>query len=226
MSAFLNTYLYQPILSVLIFIYRYFSFHDLGIAIIFLTILVRIVLLPVFYKGAKDQALMQRLQPHIKKIQLDHKDDKEKQARAMMALYKKHHLNPFSGFLILLVQLPIFIVLFRIFNQELSNVVFDNRLFLGLIDLGVKSLVLTVIAAILQYIQGKISLPVQNSKIPPDKSNPLASSGKFMVYIGPVLTLVVLMNLPSALGLYWITSTVFSIAQQFYINKKLPKVED
>ncbi len=77
MSDLFNIYLYQPILNVLIFLYQNFSFGDLGIAIIILTIIVRLVLFPVFYKGAKNQALMSALQPHVKKIQLDHKDNKE-----------------------------------------------------------------------------------------------------------------------------------------------------
>ncbi|MEK7086984.1 MAG: YidC/Oxa1 family membrane protein insertase, partial [Patescibacteria group bacterium] len=95
MTNLFNAVFYQPILSVLIFIYNNLAFHDLGLAIIFLTILVRIVLFPLFYKGAKDQALIQRLQPHIKKIQLDHKVDKAKQAQELMALYKEHRFNPF-----------------------------------------------------------------------------------------------------------------------------------
>ena len=112
MKTLYTTYLYQPILAVLVFIYNSVGFSDLGLSIIILTILVRIILFPIFYKSAKDQTLLQRLQPHIKKIQLDHKDNREVQAKALLSLYKEHKVNPFTGFALLLVQLPIFIVLF------------------------------------------------------------------------------------------------------------------
>ena len=222
MGTLFKTYLYEPLLSVLIFIYQYLSFHDLGIAIILLTILVRVVLFPIFYKGARDQSLMSRLQPHIKKIQLDHKDDKEKQAKAMLDLYKEHRLNPFSGFFLLILQLPIFIVLFQIFTKELSNSVFVSPLFLGLIDLSKTSLVLAIAAALLQYFQGKLALPPKTN----DDSNPMQQTGRMMVVIGPVFTLLILTRLPAALGLYWAVSTLFSVGQQVYINKKLPKPKD
>ena len=222
MTNLFNAVFYQPILSVLIFIYNNLALHDLGLAIIFLTILVRIVLFPLFYKGAKDQALIQRLQPHIKKIQLDHKDDKAKQAQELMALYKEHRFNPFSGVFLLVLQLPVFIALFQIFTKELKTLTFDNHYFLSLINLEQKNLVLVVLVALLQYWQGKLSLPPKAKDKKP-AGGPLASSLGMMVYIGPVFTFLVLSNLPSALALYWGISTVFSVGQQIYINKKAGK---
>lgn len=223
MGAFFHTFLYEPILSVLFFIYNNLAFGDFGIAIVILTIVVRVVLFPIFYKSAKDQALMQRIQPHIKKIQLDHKDDKERQAKELLALYKKHKLNPFSGIFLLLLQLPVFIILFQIFSKEISTGTFANTTLLGLIDLQTKGYILPIIAAAAQYIQGKLSLP---PKAASKNDNPLASMGKTMVIMGPLFTFFILFNLPSALSIYWIVSTVFSIFQQMYINKRLPKFED
>ena len=98
MANLFHTILYQPLFNALIFLYQYLSFHDLGIAIILLTIVIRLVLFPLFYKGAKDQAILQRLAPKIKEIQTNHKNDKQKQAKAMMDLYRQHKVNPFSGF--------------------------------------------------------------------------------------------------------------------------------
>jgi len=220
-SSIFNAYVYEPIFEVLVFIYNTVSFHDLGTAIIILTILVRIVLFPVFYKSAKDQTLMQKIQPKMKELQEKFKNDKEAQAKALMGLYKEHNLNPFSGFLLLLVQLPIFIALFRMFSNGLSNGLFDSTMFLGLIDLSEKSIVLAVLAAGLQYIQGKMTFAAQGSGKEGQGSNPAASMGKIMIVVGPVLTLAILSSLPSALGVYWTASTVFSVGQQFYINKKI-----
>ncbi len=215
MAAIFNTIIYQPILWVLIFLYQNASFGDLGIAIVLLTILIRLILLPLFYKGAKDQTVLQRLQPHIKKIQLDHKDDKEKQARAMMELYKTNKVNPFSGFLLLLLQLPVFIALFEIFTKGINSSTFTNQTFFGL-DLVQKSLILAICAALLQYLQGRLAIP--NGK--------METAQRVMMFVGPLVTILVLGNLPAALGLYWSVSNLFSLGQQVYINKKLPPLPD
>lgn len=223
MTALFNSYIYEPILSVLLFIYNSIAFADLGIAIILLTIFIRVVLFPLFYKGAKDQAIMQKLQPHIKKIQLDHKDNKEEQAKLLLDLYKKYSFNPFFGIFSVVIQLPIFFALFKMFGQELGNLGIANTMMFGVLDLGTKGFILPVIAAGLQYIQGKLSLPNIKAQA---GDNPMASMGKMMIYIGPILTLLIFSNLPSALSVYWIVSSLFAVVQQIYINKKLPKLED
>ncbi|MFH1161695.1 MAG: YidC/Oxa1 family membrane protein insertase [Candidatus Jorgensenbacteria bacterium] len=223
MGDLYQSLIYQPILSVLVAIYQTASFGDLGVAIILLTILVRVVLLPIFYRGAKNQSLLQRLQPHVKKIQMDHQDNREAQAKALMELYRTHHVSPFSGFLFIILQLPVFIALFQIFTRELGSVAFDNHTFLGLVDLEAKGLMLPLIAGALQYFQGKLSLP------PPSADGAVgpspAAMGKVMNVVGPIISIVVLVNLPSALGIYWIVSALFSIGQQIYINRHLPKLE-
>ena len=220
MGNLFSTYIYEPILAALVFIYNNLAFGDLGIAIILLTVVIRFILLPVFYKSAKDQTLLQKLQPHIKKIQLDHKDDKEKQAKALLELYRTNRLNPFSGIALLIIQLPVFFAMFKIFSQGVSLPVFDNTLFFGFINLAERSIGIALIAAILQYFQAKLTLPKGGGKKEQGMSQ-LASLGKTMTVVGPVITFVILFNLPSALGIYWVTSTVFSIVQQFFINKKI-----
>lgn len=224
MSALFHSYIYQPILYILIFLYENVALHDLGIAIFELTILVRIVLFPIFYKGAKDQTILQKLQPRIKEIQNTHKENKEEQTRALLALYREHKFNPFSSFFLLLLQLPVFIALFQIFTRELSTSAFDSHTLLGLINLGEKSIPMAIIAAGLQYFQAKLSLPKQ---VPQESNqgfkNPMASFGKTMTIVGPGLTFVILLNLPAALGFYWAVSTVFSLIQQVYINRRINK---
>ncbi len=217
--SFINTYISLPLLSVLVFIYNTMAFHDLGVAVIILTVLVRIVLLPFFYKGAKDQTIMQRLQPHIKDIQEKHKNDKGKQAEALMELYKEHKINPFSSILLLIIQLPIFIALFNLFTSQIKNFNFASTTFLGLFDLAAKNWIVVIIAAILQYFQTKSMMG--NQKI----SGAAGQMQRTMTFIGPLITVLILGNLPSAIGLYWLVFTAFSFAQQIYINKKLPAIE-
>jgi len=221
MTNLFKSIFYEPILSVLVFIYNNLAFHDLGLAIIFLTILVRIVLFPLFYKSAKDQALLSRLQPKVKKIQTDLKHKKEEQAKALLALYRDHRFNPFLSVFLLIVQLPIFIVLFQIFTKELETATFGNHSLLGFINLENRSLVIAFVAALLQYWQAKLALsggsPVGFGGGAGKSGQPL----KFMTYLGPIFTLFVLGGLPAALGVYWVVSGLFSLAQQVYINKKI-----
>jgi len=227
MGAFFNTILYQPLFNGLVVLYKYVAFEDLGLAIILLTIVIRLILYPLFYHSFKNQTIMQRLQPHVQKIQHDHKHDKEKQAQALMQLYKEHKVNPFSGFLLILVQLPILIVLYNLFLKGLTPESFGNlysfitapselhHSFLGLLDLSSKSIVIVVLAALLQFLQSRLSLPKTND------DSPTAKIGRSMIYVGPVMTILILASLPSAIGIYWMTTSAFSIIQQLIINKKL-----
>ena len=231
MGSFFNTILYQPLFNSLVFLYKYVAFEDLGVAIILLTLVIRIILYPLFYKSFKNQTIMQKIQPEIQRIQHDHKGDKEKQAHALMELYKHHKVNPFSGFLLILVQLPILIVLYQVFLKGLSQESFTNlysfisaptvvnHSFLGLIDLGSRSILIVVLAAVLQYLQGRLSLPKQA----PNQDSAAARMGRSMIYIGPIMTILILTSLPSAIGLYWLATSAFSIGQQLIINKSLNK---
>ncbi len=224
MGNIFNKFLYEPLLNALIFLYQNFSFHDLGIAIIILTILIRLVLFPLFYKGAKDQAIMQRLAPKIKEIQKTHKDDKEKQTRAMMDLYKEHKVNPFSGFLLLLIQLPVLIALYKVFLNGFlatSSLGGANKLFLGFINLGQKSIYIVLLAAIVQYFQGKLALPKTTKSFA--EMDTMEKMGQQMVFMGPIMTFVILyfLNLPAAVAIYWLTTSAFSVIQQVIINKKI-----
>ncbi|MCL4399726.1 YidC/Oxa1 family membrane protein insertase [Patescibacteria group bacterium] len=218
MKLFIDTYISSPLLGVLIFIYNNLAFHDLGLSIIMLTVAIRIVLLPFFYKGAKDQTIMQKLQPFIKQIQEKHKNDKGKQAEALMELYKKHKINPFSSMLLLIIQLPIFIALFDLFTNQIKKINLVSPTFLGLFDLTTKNWTVVVLAAILQYFQTKSMLGKQNI------SGAAGQMQKVMAFVGPLITILILGNLPSAIGLYWLVFTAFSFVQQVYINKSITSI--
>ncbi len=218
MSSLFHAYIYEPVFAVLVWIHQVVPPHDLGISIILLTIAVRIVLLPLFWKSAKDQSILQTLQPKVKEIQDNHKGDREAQGRALMALYREHKVNPLSGIFFLLLQLPIFIALFQIFTRELGNAVFDSHTFLGLINLDEKSIAIALLAAGLQYIQARLMPQGKGANEGAAKMTRL-----FALFAGPAISLIVLTSLPSALGLYWVASTVFSVGQQIVINKTIKK---
>ncbi len=225
-----NAVLYRPLLNILVLFYKTIAFEDLGLAIVFLTILIRLILFPLFHKSTKHQIIMQRLQPHVKKIQEDHKGNKEKQTQATMALYKEHGINPLSGLLLVLVQLPVMIAIYQIFLKSLGPGALEGLYgfisapasiktsFLGLIDLREGSILMVALAALAQYFQAKTSLP-QTKK--GQNLSPAERASRQMVFIGPVITLVIFYRLPAAISLYWFVATIFSIFQQGIINKQI-----
>jgi len=234
MAALYNTVIYTPLFNALIFLYETISFGDLGVAIIILTLVIRIALIPIFAKMARQNLIIQRMQPEIKKIQEQHKHDKVKQGAAMMELYRKHNINPFSSFLFLLIQIPILIALFRVTLNGLKPEALDNlysfipspgeinSMFLGLINLSNRNIVIAGLAAAAQYVQGRLAAP----KIQEGKTTAAERIGRQMIFISPAITVIFLLNLPSAIGLYWLVSTAFSVFQQMYINKEIERHGD
>lgn len=227
---------YRPILNLLVYFYETVAIWDFGIAIILVTILIRLVLYPLFHKGAKQQMVMQRIQPKIKKIQELHKNNKEKQAQALMDLYKEHGVNPFSSILLLIVQIPIMIALYWVVRSALTpgditglySFVAQpqaiNALFLGFFNLAQPSVVLILLAALAQYFQAKLAI----YRDPSDKG-PLAPAEKMarqMVFIGPLVTIFIFYTLPAAVGLYWLVTSLFSIGQQIVINRHFKRGEE
>src|SRR3989344_9578297 len=198
--------LYYPLLNALVFLYNIVPFHDFGIAIILLTILIRIILYPLFHKSARHQAISQRLQPEVKKLQELHKGDKQKQTAAIMALHKEHGINPFSGFLLLVVQLPVLIGLYQILSRSLKPEFLAglysfidapaaiNPIFLGLINLSEGSIFIVGLAAIAQYFQGKLALPKPQPGVAPSQAEKMSRQ---MVFVGPGITLLIFYSLPA-----------------------------
>lgn len=226
--------LYQPLFNSLVILYDYIPGHDFGVAIIFLTLIIRVILYPISVKAVNSQRSLQKLQPQMQDIQKKYKNDKEKQAKEILELYKKEKINPFSGLLLALIQLPILIALYRVFwgglnPKELTglygfvvNPGHINTLFLHIINLSKPNLVFAILAGLTQYFQTKMLLPKNDAKNS-SKGGAVDFSQvmqKQTLYILPIFTIIILMNLSSALGLYWTISGLFSIIQQYLIIKK------
>lgn len=250
MSFLFDTLIYHPIYNLLIFIYNIIP--DFGIAIIILTVVIRFFLIPLSKKQIESQKKMQILQPKIKEIQAKYKNDKEKQSKAMMELYKESKANPFSGCLPMIVQFVFLIAIYRVlFNISSAGLMVNqadlygfianpgqiNRLFVGIIDLssaveftkiGLSSLphiVLVVLAAGAQFVQTKMMMakqPVRKVGTEPDFSEIMM---KQMLFLGPLLTLFIGIKFPAGLALYWLVSTVFMIVQQKKMEALEPKKE-
>lgn len=219
--------IYRPLLNLLVFFYNVIPGHDVGVVIIVVTILIRLALAPSFHKSLKSQKAMNDLQPKLNELREKHKDDKEGQAKAMMALYKEHKINPLSSCLPLLIQLPILIGLYQVFRvalggHEISGLyafvrapAFISAKFLGLVDLSKPSIAFGVIAGLAQFWQSKMMMP----RTPGQDATTKAMAWQ-TTYILPIVSMVIAIKLPAGLPLYWIVTTLFAVAQQYYIIKK------
>ena len=234
-ELFINTFniaIYQPLFNALVLLYQYIPGHDFGITIIVLTILIKLVLYPLGVKGIKSQKSLSSLQPKMKEIKEKFKNDKEQQSKAMMELYKKEKINPLSGCLPLLIQLPILIGLFQVFwrgfGQEQLRFLYSfvlnpeviNTSFLGIMDLASPSAVLAILTGVFQFVQTKMVSPSKQKtakKGAPDFSQMMQ---KQMLYFFPLFTVFILWKMPAALALYWLTTTLFTILQQYLILRK------
>lgn len=224
-----NTILYQPLFNMLVVLYEFIPGRDFGVAVIALTLITRIVFYPLSATGIKAQRKMAELQPKIKEVQEKFKDNKEQQAKATMELYKQEKVNPFGGIAPLLVQIPIFIVMYQLFrsgfNGEQLSLLYSfvpdpgiiNPFFFGILDLGANSFAVAVVAGIFQFIQAKYAVPKRQGENKKDMASQLQTS---MLYFFPVITIFIVSRFPAALGLYWITTSAFSIWQQWYTLKK------
>lgn len=231
-----NQFLYQPLFNILIFFYNVIPGHDLGVAIILVTLLIRVVLFPLSKKGIKSRKALEELQPRMKELQRKYKD-KEERARQMMVFYKENKINPASGCLPLLVQLPIFIALYWVLRnmsemiinngqiqgvyQFIANPGTINPMFLGLVNLAVPSLFLAVLAGVFQFIQSKMMFK-DSSKARPkgQKMDIQQTMGRQMTYFMPLIIVFISLKLPAGLPLYWAASTLFGIGEYLLVNRK------
>ena len=235
-SLLFNEILVRPLFNILIIFYNLSG--DFGIAIILLTILIRVILYPLSAKAVRSQKELSRLQPHIQEIQKKYKNDQPTQAKELMKLYQEHGVNPFSGCLPVLIQLPILLALYKVFfggldPAHLSTLYYFvhvpakiTPLFLGFLDLSRKSIFLAVITALLQFWQSKVSLPPQPAPGSGQKqSNLPALMGKQALYMLPIITLFIAASLPAGPVLYWFTTTLMSLLQYLIIKPKQVNIE-
>jgi YidC/Oxa1 family membrane protein insertase len=182
----------------------------------------------MMHKQLKSQHKMSSLQPQIEEIRTKHKDNREEQAKATMALYKEQGVNPFGSCLPLLLQLPILFALYRVFVHALNGnldglypFVFNpghlDPYLLGLVNLANPNIVLSILAGALQFIQSYMMVKTQTVK----SSDPTAKALQAQtLYILPIMSVVIAWRLPAGLPLYWIVTTLFAIGQQYYIMRK------
>lgn len=221
----------QPILNCLIWLYNIIPGHDVGLAIIILTVILKIILFPFGVKTLQSQKALALLQPKIRELQEKYKNDKQGLARATMELYKQEKVSPFSSCLPLLIQFPFLIALYQAMDQILRGARFDllypfiakpdsiNALAFGFLDLSKASIPLAILAAAAQFWQTKMLTSAQPPKKYADGASDeraLASVNKQMTYLMPLMTIFIGAGISSGLVLYWLVTTLLTVAQQWY----------
>lgn len=228
---------YKPLFNALVFLIDVIPGGDVGIAVILLTILVKVLLLPLNKKAILNQIKLKEIEPEINEIKEKYKEDKQEQARKTFELYKEKKINPVSGCLPVIIQIPIIIALYQVFlkgfdfNPELIypflNLpeVFSISLF-GLISLSEKSLLLAILAGVSQFFQARLSTKrvSQNSiKLPGGQPN-MSEIMNFQVkYVLPLFIIFIAYRISGAIALYWTVNNIFNIGQELIIRKKLVK---
>lgn len=255
MGNIFNTVLYEPLFNLLIWLYDVIPGNDLGIAIIVLTLAIKLVLFYPSLKSLRSQKSLQDAQPKIEAIRKKYADDKEEMGRQIMEFYKENKVNPFSSCLPLLIQLPVLWALFRVFfggletdpetgilvAQQLENLYEPLRAIysttpidaslLGIVDLSAnKNIILAGLAAVIQYLQARM-MSTQRAAVSSEGAqdeNMSAMLNKQMLYVLPIMTVIFGYQFPAGVTLYWLASTAFTWVQQliFLREKKKMAQED
>ena len=237
MIEFFKVVLYYPIFNLLVFFYNLIP--DIGIAIILVTIIIKVIIWPLSKKSIKSQKAMQTIQPKLEELKIQHKGDQQGLAKATMELYKKEEISPLSSCLPLLIQLPIMISVFYAFRNGLVNTNLNflygfiknpgsiNPLMFNVLDLSKPQWVLGIFAGMAQFFQSKI-LMQKNPKFQ-DKSRELSltdTMSKQMMYTMPVVTVLISLSLPGGLSLYFFVITLLGIFDALIVTKLLQKRQD
>ena len=199
------TVIAKPLLYTLKFFYNYVG--NYGVAIIIITIILKILFFPLTHKSYKSMKGMQKIQPEMTKLREKYKDDRDAMNKAVMELYRDHKVNPMGGCLPMIVQIPVFFALYKslMFSIELRHAPF----YLWITDLADKDpyYVTPLIMGVTMFIQQKMT---------PSNMEPLQQ--KIMLAL-PVVFTFMFLSFPSGLVLYWLINNVLTIGQQMYINK-------
>ncbi|MDO8575159.1 MAG: YidC/Oxa1 family membrane protein insertase [bacterium] len=234
-----HKFIAYPLYNGFIYLFDVIPWLDAGMAVILFTIIIKLILFPLAKKSIVTQLMMKKIEPELKLIREKFKGDNQKQASETLVLYRKYGVNPFSSFLLILIQLPILIALYSIFySYGLPEVKLDllysfvqapviNMHFLGILDIAKSSVILAILASISQYYQIKLSVPTPPPRKDGEKPNfqeeMARSMGTNMKYIFPIMVFFLSYKFSAALPLYWTVSNLFMIGQELFVKRKLEK---
>lgn len=233
-STFFHAVFYNPIYNALVALVALVPGSDVGIAVILLTIVIRLVLLPFSLSAARTQLAMKTLEPKLKELKEKHKGDKEKEALETLALYREEKVNPFASILTVFIQIPVLLALYWVFLYEPLSAINTARLyaftpipssvsfeFLGLILITGKSLVLAILAGLTQFLQAHMAL--QGTMKPSTGGGMQGDFQKVMgmqlKYVFPFIIGTISYTASSAIALYFITTNLAGAVQEWHVRR-------
>jgi YidC/Oxa1 family membrane protein insertase len=230
--------IYAPLYNGLVYLVDIMPWHDMGLAVIVLTIIVRVILFPLSRRAVQAQMAMKALTPEIEELKKKFKDDREAQSKAIFALYKERDIHPFAGLGLVLVQFPVLIGLYWVFSHGGLPVIDSTTLysfvpspstvhmdFLGLIPLSGHSILLAITAAITQFVYTRLSMgpvaTVDPTPVESSLSGDLVKSFDTQArYILPAFIGIISYSVAAAAPLYWTTSNLAMIAQEYLSGRR------
>ncbi|MFQ5540636.1 MAG: YidC/Oxa1 family membrane protein insertase [Candidatus Paceibacteria bacterium] len=234
MVAIFNTFIHDPIYNALAFLVDIIPSGDVGIAIILLTLAVKLILFPLSLKAVRTQAAMREIDPELKRIREEHKNNREESARQTMALLKEKKVNPLASVFLVLIQLPVIIGLYFVFFNGGNGINFSETLlysfvpfptdasftFLGFIDLTGRSVSLSILVALTQFVNARImQLPAPSGEAG-TLSHDLGKSMQMqMKYVFPIVMGVIAYIISAAIALYFLVSNLFQLFQELYVKR-------
>ncbi len=223
-------FIYRPLFNLTVAIYNTLPVADLGLAIITMTVIIRLALSPLSRRALVLQRKMSLLTPRMNEIREKFKSDQRAQSEALTQLYKQEGINPLWGCVPLLIQIPIIFALYRVFSAVskggdlnllysfISNPIHISATFLHIVDLSQPSHVLAILAGALQFMQARQTIQKPQG---PSTGGIAEAMNTQMLYFFPAMIIIISWRFPAGLSLYWVTTTAFSIVEQLYIRKTM-----
>jgi len=236
-SAVFNALIHDPLYNALVFLIGVVPYFDVGIAVIILTLFVKLLLFPLAKKAIHTQVTLKKIGPHLEDIKKKYKDNQQEQVKRTLETYRENDIHPLSGILTLFIQLPVILGLYWVFlrgglpNIDVATLYAFvsvpetvNMNFLNLIDMGGRSLVLALLAGATQFIHAQIAIQPPETKTKPGESlkDDLARNMSIqMRYVLPIFVGGIAYFISSAIALYWTTSNLFTIGQELFVRKRI-----
>ena len=234
-STFFHAFFYNPIYNALVALMAIVPGGDVGIAVIILTIIIRLILLPFSLSAARTQRAMKTLEPKIKELKEKHKGDKEKEALETLSLYREAKVNPFASILTVFIQIPVLLALYWVFIYEPFVTLDTARLyaltplphvvslqFLGIISVSGKSLILAILAGVTQFLQAHMAL---SGTMKPSGTGTQADFqrviGMQLKYVFPFLIGTISYTTSGAIALYFIATNLAGVAQEWHVRRTI-----
>lgn len=235
-----HTFFYEPIYNLLVLVLTYVPFHDIGAAIIIVTLVVKGILLPLNLSALRSQYAMKKIEGELKEIREKYKENPQEAGQKTMEVYRREKINPFASFFTILIQIPIIFALYRVFSNGFkvdpsslySFIHFPDTLqtlAFGIFNVTEKNVFIAILAALSSYVLARRQTKTMVVEKKPEEETLQDQFMKSMrvqlLYVLPLIIGFSAAVLPSAIGFYWFISNLIGYAQDVYTKNKFAHLQ-